>query len=91
MDRRVIEQKLETLRYCVQRVAQRCPDDPNQLQQDPDTQDIIALNLSRAVQQSPKATHRTCMSRKHPNHPVIARSKATKRSPKATHFPGAPP
>ncbi len=51
MDRRVIEQKLETLRYCVQRVAQRCPDDPNQLQQDPDTQDIIALNLSRAVQQ----------------------------------------
>jgi len=51
VDRRVIEQKLETLRYCVQRVAQRCPDHPNQLQQDPDTQDIIALNLSRAVQQ----------------------------------------
>ena len=50
MDRRGIEQKLETLRYCVQRVAQRCPDAPTLLLQDADTQDIIALNLSRAVQ-----------------------------------------
>lgn len=51
MDPRVVEQKLETLRYCVHRVNQRCPATPEELAQDPDTQDIIALNLSRAVQQ----------------------------------------
>ncbi len=51
MDRRVIEQKLETLRYCVNRVADRCPGSADILARDPDTQDIIALNLSRAVQQ----------------------------------------
>jgi uncharacterized protein YutE (UPF0331/DUF86 family) len=51
LDRRVVEQKLESLRYCVQRVAQRCPETPGELQQDADTQDILALNLSRAVQQ----------------------------------------
>ncbi len=51
MDRRVIEQKLETLRYCVNRVAERCPENADVLARDPDTQDIVALNLSRAVQQ----------------------------------------
>lgn len=51
MDPRIVEQKLETLRYCVGRVAERCPGDPEELARDPDTQDIIALNLSRAVQQ----------------------------------------
>ena len=51
MDRRVIEQKLETLRYCVKRVAERCPENADTLARDPDSQDIIALNLSRAVQQ----------------------------------------
>ena len=51
MDRRVIEQKLETLRYCVKRVAERCPENADTLARDRDSQDIIALNLSRAVQQ----------------------------------------
>jgi uncharacterized protein YutE (UPF0331/DUF86 family) len=51
VDRRVIEQKLETLRYCVSRVADLCPENADALARDPDTQDIIALNLSRAVQQ----------------------------------------
>jgi len=51
VDRRVIEQKLETLRYCVKRVAERCPENADTLARDPDSQDIIALNLSRAVQQ----------------------------------------
>jgi hypothetical protein len=51
VDRRVIEQKLETLRYCVNRVAGRCPENAGALARDPDSQDIIALNLSRAVQQ----------------------------------------
>lgn len=52
MDRDVIENKLESLRYCVQRLRAKCPDDGTQLEQDPDLQDIIALNLARAVQLS---------------------------------------
>ena len=50
MDREVIEQKLESLRRCLQRVANKCPTDPEILGRDPDLQDIITLNLSRAVQ-----------------------------------------
>lgn len=50
MDREVIEQKLESLRRCLQRVAEKCPPDPGTLRQDHDLQDIIALNLTRAVQ-----------------------------------------
>jgi uncharacterized protein YutE (UPF0331/DUF86 family) len=50
MDREVIEQKLESLRYCLQRVQSRCPADAQTLAADPDLQDIVALNLSRAVQ-----------------------------------------
>lgn len=50
MDREVIDQKLESLRRCTQRVADRCPPDAEALVRDPDLQDIIALNLSRAVQ-----------------------------------------
>lgn len=50
MDREVIEQKLESLRRCLQRIADKCPPDPETLGQDPDLQDIIALNLTRAVQ-----------------------------------------
>jgi uncharacterized protein YutE (UPF0331/DUF86 family) len=50
MDREVIEQKLESLRRCLQRVAEKCPSDPNTLGQDPDLQDIVTVNLTRAVQ-----------------------------------------
>lgn len=50
MDREVIEQKLESLRRCLQRVAEKCPSDPARLAQDPDLQDIVTLNLTRAVQ-----------------------------------------
>ena len=50
MDREVIEQKLESLRRCLQRVAEKCPSDPDKLGRDPDLQDIVTLNLSRAVQ-----------------------------------------
>ena len=50
MDREVIEQKLEFLRRCIQRVAEKCPDNPETLERDPDLQDIIALNITRAVQ-----------------------------------------
>lgn len=50
MDREVIEQKLESLRRCVQRIETKCPADAQTLVTDPDLQDIVALNLSRAVQ-----------------------------------------
>ncbi|MDQ6991285.1 MAG: DUF86 domain-containing protein [Mariprofundaceae bacterium] len=52
MDRVVIEEKLEFLRRCLSRVADKCPDDMVQLEQDIDLQDIITLNLTRAVQLS---------------------------------------
>jgi uncharacterized protein YutE (UPF0331/DUF86 family) len=50
MDREVIEQKLESLRRCLQRIAEKCPSDPEKLSRDPDLQDIVTLNLTRAVQ-----------------------------------------
>jgi uncharacterized protein YutE (UPF0331/DUF86 family) len=52
MDREVIEQKLESLRYCVQRIQAKCPADAHTLATDADLQDIVGLNLSRAVQVS---------------------------------------
>jgi len=50
LDREVIEQKLESLRRCLRRVAQKCPADAEALGLDLDLQDIITLNLTRAVQ-----------------------------------------
>ncbi len=44
MDREVIEQKLESLRRCLQRVVEKCPPDPATLGRDPDLQDIVTLN-----------------------------------------------
>lgn len=52
MDRTLIDQKLETLRRCVQRIRQRCPATAGALATDIDAQDIVALNLTRAVQTS---------------------------------------
>lgn len=50
MDREVVEQKLESLRRCLQRVETKCPQDADTLATDFDLQDIVSLNLSRAVQ-----------------------------------------
>lgn len=50
MDRQVVEEKLESLRRCVRRVAEKCPPDVDTLKRDLDLQDILTLNLSRAVQ-----------------------------------------
>ncbi len=50
MDREVIEQKLESLRRCLQRIETKCPADVAALVADIDLQDIVSLNLSRAVQ-----------------------------------------
>jgi uncharacterized protein YutE (UPF0331/DUF86 family) len=50
MDREVVEQKLESLRRCLQRIEIKCPEDADTLAADFDLQDIVSLNLSRAVQ-----------------------------------------
>jgi len=43
-------EKLESLRRCLVRIQQRCPDNPEALANDLDAQDIVSLNLTRAVQ-----------------------------------------
>jgi uncharacterized protein YutE (UPF0331/DUF86 family) len=50
MDRRLIEEKLEALRQCVARVEAKRPTTTKILAADSDLQDILALNLTRAVQ-----------------------------------------
>lgn len=45
MDREVIEQKIESLRRCVERVRQKTPATAVALANDPDAQDILTLNL----------------------------------------------
>ncbi len=50
MDRAVIEHKLESLRRCLQRIQSKCPPTAQALSRDIDAQDILALNLTRAVQ-----------------------------------------
>lgn len=50
MDRVVVDQKLESLRRCVARVMAKRPDSVAELVADVDAQDVIVLNLSRAVQ-----------------------------------------
>jgi uncharacterized protein YutE (UPF0331/DUF86 family) len=50
VDRQLVEQKLESLRRCVERVSEKTPEDARVLAADPDLQDILAVNLTRAVQ-----------------------------------------
>lgn len=50
MDEQLVAQKLESLRRCIQRVESRLPEDLDALLVDLDAQDIISLNLTRAVQ-----------------------------------------
>ncbi|XGA79446.1 DUF86 domain-containing protein [Halomonas sp. CH40] len=50
MDEGLVAQKLESLRRCIQRVEAKLPADLVSLQQDLDAQDIVSLNLTRAVQ-----------------------------------------
>jgi hypothetical protein len=52
MDRNIVEAKLESLRRCVERIAEKTPPSAGHLIHDPDLPDIIALNLQRAVQTS---------------------------------------
>ena len=67
MDRNLIEAKLESLRRCVERIAAKTPSSADQLAQNPDLQDIIALNLQRAVQLSVDlASHLSAETDAHP-------------------------
>ena len=52
MDRDIVAAKLESLRRCIERIAAKTPPSAELLAQNPDLQDIIALNLQRAVQLS---------------------------------------
>jgi uncharacterized protein YutE (UPF0331/DUF86 family) len=47
----VILAKLESLERCIRRVEQKRPDSMDHLMQDLDRQDVIVLNLERAIQQ----------------------------------------
>jgi len=45
-----LTEKLESLRRCIRRIEDKKPVDVDQLKQDIDLQDILVLNLTRAVQ-----------------------------------------
>jgi len=46
----LVGEKLESIRRCLERIQTRCPDRPEQLAEDIDAQDIVSVNLTRAVQ-----------------------------------------
>ncbi|MBN2320265.1 MAG: DUF86 domain-containing protein [Acidobacteria bacterium] len=50
MDKEVISAKLESLRRCVRRIEDKTPETAEALLKDNDLQDIICINLERAVQ-----------------------------------------
>lgn len=50
MDPLIVREKLETLRRCIARVEAKRPSSLAELEADPDLQDIVVLNLTRAVQ-----------------------------------------
>ncbi len=52
MDKEVVAAKIETLRRCVRRIREKTPPSAAALQENYDLQDIICLNLERAVQTS---------------------------------------
>lgn len=50
MDRLIIERKLDSLQRCLARIHDKTPDTVGKLENDLDLQDVLVLNLSRAVQ-----------------------------------------
>ena len=50
MDAVIVSEKLESLRRCVIRVRDKTPASLGELTKDPDAQDILVLNLTRAIQ-----------------------------------------
>jgi uncharacterized protein YutE (UPF0331/DUF86 family) len=52
MDNMLIFNKIESLRRCISRIREKTPETVGQLESDLDLQDIITVNLERAVQMS---------------------------------------
>ncbi|MBB3104140.1 type VII toxin-antitoxin system HepT family RNase toxin [Azomonas macrocytogenes] len=50
MDRLIIEKKLDSLQRCLERIRSKAPLDVASLIRDLDLQDVLVLNLTRAVQ-----------------------------------------
>lgn len=50
MEKEVVQQKLLSLQRCIQRIREKTPADAESLEGDFDLQDIVVLNLQRAVQ-----------------------------------------
>jgi uncharacterized protein YutE (UPF0331/DUF86 family) len=50
MDKEVVSAKLESLRRCIQRIKEKTPSTAAALFEDNDLQDIICVNIERAVQ-----------------------------------------
>jgi uncharacterized protein YutE (UPF0331/DUF86 family) len=50
MDTLILAERIDALRRCLKRVEAKRTESPDALQADPDRQDIISLNLTRAVQ-----------------------------------------
>jgi uncharacterized protein YutE (UPF0331/DUF86 family) len=50
VERDLVLRKLESLRRCVERIESKRPADARTLEQDYDLQDIISVNLERAIQ-----------------------------------------
>lgn len=50
MDRLIVGRKLDSLQRCLARIATKRPASEQALEQDVDLQDVLVLNLSRAVQ-----------------------------------------
>ncbi|MEK7792392.1 MAG: DUF86 domain-containing protein [Pseudomonadota bacterium] len=50
MDQLMLAEKIESLRRCIQRIEDKRPDTIDLLIQDLDLQDILVINLTRAVQ-----------------------------------------
>jgi uncharacterized protein YutE (UPF0331/DUF86 family) len=63
MSRAVIEAKAEALQRCIARIRQTCPPTPEALAANIDAQDIVSVNLIRAVQLAvDMATHAVAAS-----------------------------
>ena len=58
MDKRVIAKKIDSILRCLNRVQQRLPQTEADFLRDYDAQDVVVLNLTRAIQMSVDiATH----------------------------------
>jgi len=50
MDKIIVNKKLDSLYRCINRIQEKCPTNAAELKINIDLQDVIVLNLSRAVQ-----------------------------------------